>query len=401
MQVRKNSDRKRCCLVSRMFHDLMQPILLRVLSLDMVHDNESFDILVQPKSNVIPNAKSIKISRKDHSSKHMKLLWERLMVLVAALPRDELRRLRSSVPLDSNMVRVLLQSQELLKDIYFPLCESLSERVAWTPYLTAVEYVSCWLVGDATEAAMNFKNHWPLLQQSPKLACLTILSDSKEYTDIGLLQWPEVNGKAQKHVLTRLNLGGLDLGNHHTRISDHIDFEKLASLNLHLCWGCQPMLKALTTTYATGTCVLKDLSIYLPQGAADGAEKVYGAISGLLLSFTGLVTLFLNVGPLSLVSTASVINHHRTLKCLGIATCRPRRESYRVAALTTILNRCTGITQLGVNIGLTNTRWEGLCHNILDFDRSNTGGACTNKARDMLVSIQWWYQAPPSHWGIY
>ena len=94
----------------------MAPILWMCLVSSLItHDSDSFDILVDPKSNIMANMKILMLQRLGNAIYLESSQQRRLTRLLTALPRDSLKTFFSNVKLDRSMLRLIIQIQRKLE----------------------------------------------------------------------------------------------------------------------------------------------------------------------------------------------------------------------------------------------------------------------------------------------
>jgi hypothetical protein len=267
--VRDDIDQRNVCLISRTCRDLMAPILWESFGCSFSdYSTRAFEVLVDPKSNILPNIRTFT------------LLRSRDNALLTALPRDRLDEFVSDVKLDRNTFRILVQSQRKLKTVDVLLAESLTGSSSMAKYLINLQETIAFVHVTPETAAGSFQMYHPLIHEAPKLNRLLISyryedsSDtvSSNYVDIDRIFLARSDGKPPDYKLKELKLDKLNLGNHYANIFGHIDAMMLTSLELKNCFDIQPLIKSLCHSYGACTPALRHLEIYVPHDTTENSQ---------------------------------------------------------------------------------------------------------------------------------
>lgn len=263
-------------------------------------DADLCDVLVHPKSNILPNIKHFSLEMSAENFNFTEIQRMRFTLFMMALPKNKLAEFVSEVRFDSTMFRVLIQFQQQLRSIAITFGESFSKPPVLSSYLIAVEDISIRLYGEDEQSAMIFKRYEPLLLQTPNLRSLQIrpsIPEKKRFPNVGSIEFPVVGDGSDRLRLKYLDLSSLILGDHHVRISNHISFETLVSLKLDRCALIPPFLDELIRTFTKGHSFLENLHVcYNSDYSWEGDHSaIMHIIERLLLSFQGLVTLYVSV----------------------------------------------------------------------------------------------------------
>ncbi|KAF1917873.1 hypothetical protein BDU57DRAFT_547046 [Ampelomyces quisqualis] len=383
--VRNKHDQTNACLVNRTFCSLVSANLWKTFSTDLCCDDaELFDTLVHPKSNILPNIKHFHLEETDTDCRFQAVQQDRFTIFMMALPRNKLVEFSSEVRFGSKMFRMLVQCQQQLHKLEVTLSESLVGMPVLSPYLAAVEHICIQIYGDVVHSARRFKNYGPLLLQTPKLDSLQIKAPKLARTDAAIsirrISFPALGDGSGKFSLKRLELAKLYLDLNHTRISNHITLETLATLKLDDCVKCGPFLAKLSSEFAGSICALKRLHVKLRSGSSDTTHD----INHLIMSFKGLETLYLSLDKP--VSTNSIINHSLTLTSFGFSSDISDSTGYTRSEWTSILKACTLLTQLGIDFDTKCCEWNDLGYDLF-VDSANREWSHLSTSKGFLKVI--------------
>lgn len=135
LQIRRKSDQKNVCLVSRACCNLQAPMLWNSIEAEFqTHSDTQFDALVKPKSHIIANVTHLGVKRVPGENAITPTQRGALLVLLVALPQDKLRSFESSASVDRMTFLSILQLQERLEVLDFGLTETVGNLELVAPH---------------------------------------------------------------------------------------------------------------------------------------------------------------------------------------------------------------------------------------------------------------------------
>ena len=360
----------------------MAPVLWQSTRVPLrTYDTNALNTLIGPTSSILANVKCLLVYAAPGEYKLSNDQQGLLVAILTALPRDALRSFTCRSKIDRYTFLCVIQAQRQLKELRVTLSEDLGDLSPLAPYLAAITTILIYVNRLPDKAAISCKRYHSLISNAPRLSNLELIlalededpsHDFQYFADIQNFSLGTAHGAARQVDLKTLKLRYLALKDSYARITNHINVMNLKELHLISCYDIQPLLAALERAFAGGKPALTHLEVCLILGDHERANGLARGIEKFLSSFSGLRTLYLTMGKFGIISKDCVIKHAATLLLFGVDAMDGRPNSYDLSELTAILDSCTKLEQLAVNLGIEPiTPWTGLCKDLLSDTRSS------------------------------
>ncbi|KAF2865590.1 hypothetical protein BDV95DRAFT_599573 [Massariosphaeria phaeospora] len=364
-QIALVSDRKNVRLVCRQWADMMDPILWEILKTDLRPTAaKTMKALVKQHGRTLPHVRELHLSVKPLVDDTIK---NKLHQVLLDLPKYRLRTFRSNVMLGVHTVQLILSTQRYLKvfdAVISPYYPSKSR-----PYKDIASSLSCLsqlrrLSLSVLPAANDHCNYQTFYEYFPKLEELELYNFSPEVDEtedstshVNLVRLlPQNADPPALQTLAKITIRSMRFPTRPTVrkvFLRHLNIANLTNLTLHSCINMAPFLNAVAQSFARGcssSLQVLDIQFYPDDDDDDDDNAELEATERLLDAFTGLKDLRLEMPRGHLVRQQCIARHKTSLEILGVYTRLPDPAYYSVPDLSSLLNACTKIHTLRLNL---------------------------------------------------
>ncbi|CAN9381737.1 unnamed protein product [Alternaria alternata] len=304
--VRQQADQGAICLVSRVWRDLMAPMMWEKLKMNLsTASPRSIATLLHPCSDILSHVRDLNIYGTKEGEDYLRLV-------IAAIPRDRVRTFWTHFSPETLTLHLLLLSQRKIEDLAIFRCFITSghprpsdldseEHHEWMG--SSLPEVSSIHLGIGPNEASDEDAFYDMKFVSrccPKMTCLSLFknlgpaSEGFLHSVSSVFKFSLAEEAPLFQNLTCLRLFDLDIATPEDQpLCKNFNLSKLRSLQIKECDYLIPFLEGLSSFYIDCTGQLDELIILLPEGLDQPLETIQ-AMERLLKNCPKLQSLDMN-----------------------------------------------------------------------------------------------------------
>ncbi|RYO48613.1 hypothetical protein AA0116_g12457 [Alternaria tenuissima] len=285
--VRQQADQGAICLVSRVWRDLMAPMMWEKLKMNLsTASPRSIATLLHPCSDILSHVRDLNIYGTKEGEDYLRLV-------IAAIPRDRVRTFWTHFSPETLTLHLLLLSQRKIEDLAIFRCFITSghprpsdldseEHHEWMG--SSLPEVSSIHLGIGPNEASDEDAFYDMKFVSrccPKMTCLSLFknlgpaSEGFLHSVSSVFKFSLAEEAPLFQNLTCLRLFDLDIATPEDQpLCKNFNLSKLRSLQIKECDYLIPFLEGLSSFYIDCTGQLDELIILLPEGLDQPLETI-------------------------------------------------------------------------------------------------------------------------------